>query len=111
MDGDIFIFQVGMRETAKQLRHIANEPGEGKCTAIGFNGTKQSHRWLLGFNTLFDKGDRRFFDTYEEARNNMLSQIQGRIANAERELKRAQALEDLFNSVPYIRKDYDEPGE
>jgi hypothetical protein len=103
-DDDVFIFQIGMRETTKQLRHVPEEPGEGKCTAVGFNGTKQSHRWLLGFNTVFDKNDSRFHNTYEEARNSMIKQIEKRVETAKRQLEKAQALEDLFNSVPYVKQ-------
>lgn len=102
---DIFICQVLLKQTPKLWTYVPRPHGEGNNTGIGFKGTKESHSWLLRFNKRFGRGDKQFYDTYEEARNAMHERLLSRLATAKRNLDKATDLLDTFTSVPYEKQD------
>jgi hypothetical protein len=102
---DIYITEVSVKITPKQMRIVKHPYGDGKNTAVGYNGTKESKSWLLGFHTVFDKKDPRFHDTYEDARNHIRKLLEAKRDAADREVEKAAALFDLFNEVKYVKED------
>lgn len=102
---DIYITQVDVKITSKQMRVVRQPYGEGKNTVVGYNGTKEGKEWLLGFHTVFGKDDHRFHDTYEEARNHMRKLLEAKRDAADREVAKADALLELFNEVKYVKED------
>lgn len=104
-DDDIFIHQVWLKQTPKLWMLKPFDHGEGKNTAIGFDGTKCYITSLLQWKSRFSRGDSRFYDTYEEAREALHKRLIERREAAERKLKKCGKLLDLFNSVPYEKQD------
>lgn len=104
-DDDIFIYQVQLKQTPKLWTLVKQPHGDGKNTAIGFGGTRISKTVALGYQSRFNRGGSRFYDTYEEAREALHKKLLERLASAKRRLDQAADLLDLFTGVHYEKQD------
>lgn len=104
-DDDIFIFQVWLKQTVKLWTVQLQPHGEGKNTPVGFGGTHIGLHTALGWKTRFGKGDKRFHDTYEEAREALKQRLVDNITDCKRKHDKALGLLDLFESVHYEKRD------
>lgn len=104
-DYDIFIHKVEVKITPKMLTIIRQENGQGKNTALGFDGNREDVSYLVGYRTQLTHGDPRFCRTYEEALERVQKLIDEKAASAARILTRVNNLQRLKDGVTYVKHD------
>lgn len=96
--GRIFIFQIDVKETAKQYQYTRSN-NEVKS----FDGKTERESWVVS-GSRFSKTDPCLSDTYEEAYNKVRKQLDARVQHAKNELEKELKLLEVFNSVEYIKQ-------
>lgn len=96
--GQIFIFQIDVKETAKQYQYIKSDK-----QVQSFDGKTERESWVVS-GSRFSKMDPCLSDTYEEAYNKIRAQLNARVQRAKNELEKELALLEVFNSVEYIKQ-------
>lgn len=96
----LFIFPITVRAT-KKLYMLEDEKND---TRLSFTGLAVSLESLLHYSRRYAKDERFLSDTYEEARDKLLADLNRMQAAAQAELDKCNSLLETFNDVKYVKQ-------